>query len=49
MKKRGWRKAQRAAHVHATSRLYAATLLPRALKERSSTGVRTLLRHLLGR
>ncbi|MGJ9528713.1 glycosyltransferase family 2 protein [Actinotignum sp. GS-2025a] len=48
MKRRGWTKAQRAARLHATSRLYAATLLPRALKERSSTGVRTLLRHLLG-
>lgn len=46
MAARGWRRAARAARLHLTSRLYALTLLPTAVKER--TGTATLLRHAFG-
>lgn len=42
----GWRRAARAARVHLTSRLHAASLLPAAA--RSSRQLRTLVRHALG-
>lgn len=44
----GWRQALRAARWHPTSRLHAATLLPRALLARDSAGTSMLLRHTLG-
>ncbi|WP_263118998.1 glycosyltransferase [Cellulomonas fimi] len=47
MHDRGWRRAARAARLHATSRLYALTLLPTALR-RQPRAVGTLLRHVLG-
>jgi glycosyltransferase involved in cell wall biosynthesis len=44
----GWRRAERAARLHLTSRLHALTLLPRALRgDRRRVGV--LLRHAFGR
>lgn len=43
----GWRRAERAARLHLTSRLHALTLLPRAVRDdRRRIGV--LLRHALG-
>lgn len=43
----GWRRAERAARLHLTSRLHALTLLPQALRgQRRRAGV--LLRHALG-
>ncbi|MBD3778468.1 MAG: glycosyltransferase [Micrococcales bacterium] len=47
MARQGWRRAARAARLHVTSRLYAATLLPTALRARDRAAVRTLLRHAL--
>ncbi|GAA1962331.1 UDP-glucose 4-epimerase GalE [Catenulispora subtropica] len=38
----GWRKAARAARLHLSSRLHAATLLPGALRRGDRSGVRTL-------
>jgi glycosyltransferase involved in cell wall biosynthesis len=43
----GWRRAERAARMHLTSRLHALTLLPRAARQ-GATPVRTLLRHAFG-
>lgn len=43
----GWRRAERAAHLHLTSRLHALTLLPRALRTDRGAVV-TLLRHAVG-
>lgn len=43
----GWRRAERAARMHLTSRLHALTLLPRAVRQ-GPTPVRTLLRHAFG-
>lgn len=43
----GWRRAERAARLHLTSRLHALTLLPRALRG-DRRRIRTLLRHALG-
>lgn len=45
MAERGWRRAARAARTHVTSRLYALTLLPTALRHRDGAALRTLLRH----
>lgn len=45
MDQRGWPSAARAARLHLTSRLYAATLVPTALRARR--GTRDLLTHLL--
>lgn len=42
---KGWSRASRAARLHATSRLYAATLLPTALRSRDRSAVAALLRH----
>lgn len=44
----GWRSAARAARLHLTSRLYALTLLPTAVR-REPTAVRVLLRHTFGK
>ncbi|WP_407341789.1 glycosyltransferase family 2 protein [Pengzhenrongella phosphoraccumulans] len=44
---RGWRRAERAARLHPTSRLHALTLLPAALLAGRSGAARTLLRHVL--
>jgi glycosyltransferase involved in cell wall biosynthesis len=46
MTERGWPRAARAARAHVTSRLYAATLLPTALRT-DRAAVATLLRHAL--
>jgi hypothetical protein len=43
----GWRRAQRAARAHLTSRAYALTLLPTALVGRDGAATRVLLRHAL--
>jgi hypothetical protein len=43
----GWRRAQRAARVHLTSRAHALTLLPTALAGRDGEATRILLRHAL--
>lgn len=48
MRGRGWRRAERAARLHVTSRLYALTLLPTALVRRDGAALRTLLRHAFG-
>lgn len=45
MDRRGWPSAARAARLHLTSRLYAAALLPTALRARR--GARDLLLHML--
>jgi glycosyltransferase involved in cell wall biosynthesis len=49
MRARGWTRAARAARLHLTSRLNAASELPGALRARDSAGVRTLLRHVAAR
>lgn len=49
MSAHGWRTASRAARAHLTSRLYAATLLPSALKARDRQALGVLLRHALRR
>jgi glycosyltransferase involved in cell wall biosynthesis len=41
----GWRRAERAARLHVTSRLHAALLVPGALFARDGAAVRQLLRH----
>lgn len=43
----GWRRAERAAHLHLTSRLHALTLLPRAVRT-DATRVGVLVRHAFG-
>ena len=43
----GWRRAERAARIHVTSRLHALTLLPQAVTSRRPGAVRTLLVHAL--
>jgi glycosyltransferase involved in cell wall biosynthesis len=48
MADRGWPRAARAARLHVTSRLYALTLLPAALRLRDGRALRTLLRHAVG-
>lgn len=47
MTDRGWPRASRAARLHVTSRLYAATLLPTAARARDRAAIGTLLRHAL--
>jgi glycosyltransferase involved in cell wall biosynthesis len=42
----GWTRAARAARLHLTSRLNAASELPGALRARDAAGARTLLTHL---
>lgn len=44
----GWRRAARAARLHLSSRLNAATKLPSALLRRDGAGSRVLLRHVFG-
>lgn len=44
----GWTRAARAARTHLTSRLNAATELPRALRTRDAAGRRALTRHIFG-
>lgn len=46
MDARGWRKASRIARLHLSSRLYAATLLPKAALTRNEKGIRNLGRHV---
>ena len=43
----GWHRAARAARLHLTSRLYAASLLPQAVKARDLSSARTLTHHML--
>ncbi|NUR61315.1 MAG: glycosyltransferase [Catenulispora sp.] len=49
MDRLGWRKASRAARLHLSSRLHAATLLPGAVRRGSGPGVRTLAAYAFGR
>lgn len=44
----GWKKAERAAKLHITSRLNSASLLPKALTSGKSDGFKKLARHTLG-
>lgn len=48
MRARGWRRAERAARRHLSSRLNALSLVPAALRGGSLRGARLLLRHALG-
>ncbi|WP_315096651.1 glycosyltransferase family 2 protein [uncultured Cellulomonas sp.] len=43
----GWRRAERAARTHLTSRLHALTLVPQAVASKRPDGLGTLLRHAL--
>ncbi len=43
----GWKKAARVARMHTSSRLHAATLLPKAARKRNWTGVKNLGRHMV--
>ena len=45
----GWRRAARTARLHLSSRLNAATLLPKAWRTRQHQGVRNLREHVLAR
>lgn len=45
----GWSRAARTARLHLTSRLNAASLLPKAYKNKQREGVRTLREHVLAR
>jgi glycosyltransferase involved in cell wall biosynthesis len=45
----GWRRAERAARWHVSSRLHALTELPAALRAGNAAGFRSLMRHVLGR
>ncbi len=45
----GWRRAARTARLHLTSRLNAATLLPKAYKTKQKAGVKNLRDHVLSR
>jgi hypothetical protein len=44
----GWHKAARAARLHLSSRLHAATLLPSAVRRGNTSGVRTLAGYAFG-
>lgn len=46
LRKRGWRRAERTARLHLSSRLNAATQFPVALRTRDAAGVRSLTRHV---
>jgi glycosyltransferase involved in cell wall biosynthesis len=48
MSRHGWPRAARAARLHLSSRINAATLLPRAARRQRWSGVRTLARHAFG-
>ncbi|MDQ1535898.1 MAG: hypothetical protein QOE58_291, partial [Actinomycetota bacterium] len=43
----GWRRAARTSRLHLSSRLNAATLLPKAWRTKQHQGVRNLREHLL--
>jgi glycosyltransferase involved in cell wall biosynthesis len=45
----GWRRAARSARLHLSSRLNAATLLPKAWRTKQHQGVRNLREHVVGR
>jgi GT2 family glycosyltransferase len=45
----GWRRAARTARLHLSSRLNAATLLPKAWRTKQHQGVRNLRDHVMGR
>ncbi|GAA1255288.1 glycosyltransferase family 2 protein [Oryzihumus leptocrescens] len=45
----GWHRAARTARLHLSSRLNAATLLPKAWRNKQTQGVRNLRRHVLAR
>lgn len=45
----GWRRAARTARLHLTSRLNAATLLPKAWRTKQHQGVRNLRQHVIAR
>jgi hypothetical protein len=45
----GWSRAARTARLHLTSRLNAASLLPKAYKNKQHEGVRNLREHVLSR
>jgi len=45
----GWRRAARTARLHLSSRLNAATLLPKAWRTKQHQGVRNLRHHVLAR
>jgi glycosyltransferase involved in cell wall biosynthesis len=45
----GWRRAARTARLHLSSRLNAATLLPKAWRTKQYQGVRNLRDHVIGR
>ncbi|WP_104131998.1 glycosyltransferase [Cryobacterium sp. M91] len=45
---RGWRRAARVARTHASSRINAMTRIPEAVAARNSSGLRVLVRHVLG-
>jgi glycosyltransferase involved in cell wall biosynthesis len=47
MAARGWHRAARVARLHLSSRLFALTMLPRALRQRA--GVGPLAKHVFGR
>ena len=44
----GWKRAARTARLHLTSRLNAATLLPKAYRAKNTQGVKNLREHVLG-
>lgn len=48
MRKIGWQKAARSARLHASSRLHALTLLPKAARHGHRQGLRNLGRHVFG-
>lgn len=48
MRGRQWTRAGRAARLHPTSRLYAASLIPEALRHRDPAGAGRLVRHVVG-
>jgi glycosyltransferase involved in cell wall biosynthesis len=45
----GWHRAARTARLHLTSRLNAATLLPKAYRTKQTQGVRNLREHVISR
>lgn len=47
MGKLGWTRAARAARLHLTSRLHAASLLPAAVRHRSCSEISTLIQHVV--
>ncbi len=49
MDRAGWPRAARAARLHLTSRLHAASLIPRATTARDTAGLRRLAAHAFGR